>query len=309
VIRRVLLSVSRSDRLKEVVSGAPVSRGVVRRFVAGESAADAVAASKALVSDGRLVTIDHLGEDTLDLAQAEAARDAYLQLLALLSQARLTAGAEVSVKLSAVGQALPGDGEKIALEHARQICSAAASVGTTVTLDMEDHTTTDATLAALADLRRDFPSTGAVLQAYLFRTEADCRDLAHAGSRVRLCKGAYKEPESVAYQDKGDVDRAYVRCLKTLMAGQGYPMVASHDPRLVEIAGALAVRHDRAKGSYEYQMLYGVRPEEQRRLAGQGEKMRVYLPFGDQWYGYLVRRMAEKPANLGLFLRSLTSKS
>ena len=309
MIRRVLLSVSRSDRLKEVVSGAPVSRGVVRRFVAGESAADAVAASKALVSDGRLVTIDHLGEDTLDLAQAEATRDAYLQVLSLLSEARLTAGAEVSVKLSAVGQALPGDGEKVALEHARQICSAAASVGTTVTLDMEDHTTTDATLAALADLRRDFPSTGAVLQAYLFRTEADCRDLAHAGSRVRLCKGAYKEPESVAYQDKGDVDRAYVRCLKTLMAGQGYPMVASHDPRLVEIAGALAVRHDRAKGSYEYQMLYGVRPEEQQRLAGQGEKMRVYLPYGDQWYGYMVRRMAEKPANLGLFLRSLTSKS
>ena len=309
MIRRVLLSVSRSDRLKEVVSGAPVSRGVVRRFVAGESAADAVTASKALVSDGRLVTIDHLGEDTLDLAQAEATRDAYLQLLALLSQARLTAGAEVSVKLSAVGQALAGDGEKIALEHARQICSAAASVGTTVTLDMEDHTTTDATLAALAELRRDFPSTGAVLQAYLYRTEADCRDLSHAGSRVRLCKGAYKEPESVAYQEKGDVDRSYVRCLKTLMAGQGYPMVASHDPRLVEIAGALAVRHDRAKGSYEYQMLYGVRPEEQKRLAGQGEKMRVYLPYGDQWYGYLVRRMAEKPANLGLFLRSLTSKS
>jgi len=309
VIRRVLLSVSRSDRLKEVVSGAPVSRGVVRRFVAGESAADAVTASKALVSDGRLVTIDHLGEDTLDLAQAEATRDAYLQVLSLLSEGRLTAGAEVSVKLSAVGQALPGDGEKVALEHARQICSAAASAGTTVTLDMEDHTTTDATLAALAELRRDFPSTGAVLQAYLYRTEADCHDLAKAGSRVRLCKGAYKEPESVAYQDQRDVDRSYVRCLKILMAGQGYPMVATHDPRLVEIAGALAVRHDRAKGSYEYQMLYGVRPEEQKRLAGQGEKMRVYLPYGDQWYGYMVRRMAEKPANLGLFLRSLTSKS
>ena len=309
MIRRVLLSVSRSDRLKEVVSGAPVSRGVVRRFVAGESAADAVTASKALVSDGRLVTIDHLGEDTLDLAQAEATRDAYLQVLSLLSEARLTAGAEVSVKLSAVGQALPGDGEKVALEHARQICSAAASAGTTVTLDMEDHTTTDATLAALTELRRDFPSTGAVLQAYLYRTEADCRDLAKAGSRVRLCKGAYKEPESVAYQDQRDVDRSYVRCLKILMAGQGYPMVATHDPRLVEIAGALAVRHDRAKGSYEYQMLYGVRPEEQKRLAGQGEKMRVYLPYGDQWYGYMVRRMAEKPANLGLFLRSLTSKS
>src|SRR5664279_500718 len=263
-MRRVLLSVSRSDRLKGAVSRAPVSRGVVRRFVAGETAEDAVRATRELVTDGRLVTIDHLGEDTLDLTQAEATRDAYLLLLRLLSEARLTAGAEVSIKLSALGQALPGDGEKIALEHARQICSAAASAGTTVTLDMEDHTTTDSTL-----------------QAYLFRTEGDCRDLAHAGSRVRLCKGAYKEPETVAYQDKNEVDRSYVRCLKILMAGQGYPMVASHDPRLVEIAGALAVRHDRAKGSYEYQMLYGVRPEEQKRLAKQGEKMRVYLPYGD----------------------------
>ena len=308
-MRRVLLSVSRSDRLKGAVSRAPVSRGVVRRFVAGETAEDAVRATRELVADGRLVTIDHLGEDTLDLAQAEATRDAYLTLLRLLAEARLTAGAEVSVKLSAVGQALPGDGEKIALEHARQICSSAATAGTTVTLDMEDHTTTDSTLEVLCELRRDFPSTGAVLQSYLFRTEADCRDLAHAGSRVRLCKGAYKEPESVAHQEDADVDRAYVRCLKILMAGQGYPMVASHDPRLVEIAGALAVRHDRAKGSYEYQMLYGVRPDEQRRLAKQGEKMRVYLPYGDEWYGYLVRRMAEKPANLALFLRSLTSKS
>ena len=308
-MRRVLLSVSRSDRLKGAVSRAPVSRGVVRRFVAGETAEDAVRATRELVADGRLVTIDHLGEDTLDLAQAEATRDAYLTLLRLLAEARLTAGAEVSVKLSAVGQALPGDGEKIALEHARQICSSAATAGTTVTLDMEDHTTTDSTLEVLRELRRDFPSTGAVLQSYLFRTEADCRDLAHAGSRVRLCKGAYKEPESVAHQEDADVDRAYVRCLKILMAGQGYPMVASHDPRLVEIAGALAVRHDRAKGSYEYQMLYGVRPEEQKRLAKQGEKMRVYLPYGDEWYGYLVRRMAEKPANLALFLRSLTSKS
>jgi len=125
---------------------------------------------------------------------------------------------------------------------------------------------------------------------------------------VRLCKGAYDEPESVAYRDRGEVDRSYVRCLKVLMAGQGYPMVATHDPRLVEIAGALAIRHDRAKGSYEYQMLYGVRPDEQRRLAEQGERVRVYLPYGDEWYGYLVRRMAERPQNLALFVRSLVSK-
>ena len=124
---------------------------------------------------------------------------------------------------------------------------------------------------------------------------------------MRLCKGAYKEPESVAYAAKADVDKAYVRCLRILMSGQGYPMVASHDPRLIDIAGALAVRAGRAKGSYEYQMLYGVRPDEQRRLAAAGEKMRVYVPYGQDWYGYMMRRMAEKPANLGLFLKSLSS--
>jgi proline dehydrogenase len=308
VVRRVLLSLSASERAKQIVAGVPMSRDVVRRYVAGEATEDAVRATGELVTDGLLVTIDHLGEDTTDVDLAQHARDAYLALLGQLADAELTAGAEVSVKLSAVGQALPGDGEKVALEHARQICAAAAGVGTTVTLDMEDHTTTDATLDILTELRRDFPSTGAVLQSYLHRTEDDCRALAQAGSRVRLCKGAYREPESVAYQSRSEVDRAYVRCLKVLMAGEGYPMVATHDPRLVEIAGALAIRHDRAKGSYEYQMLYGVRPDEQRRLAGQGEKVRVYLPYGDQWYGYLVRRMAEKPANLALFVRSLISK-
>jgi proline dehydrogenase len=308
VIRRTLLSVSRSQRIKNLASAAPISRDVVKRFVAGETADDAVVATRALVDDGRLVTIDHLGEDTLDVAQADATREAYLLLLRELSKAGLTGGAEVSVKLSAVGQALPGDGEKVALENARAICAAATEEGTTVTLDMEDHTTTDSTLGILADLRKDFPQTGAVLQAYLYRTEGDCRDLAHAGSRVRLCKGAYKEPESAAWQDKADVDRSYVRCLKVLMAGEGYPMVASHDPRLVEIAGALAVRHDREKGSYEYQMLYGVRPDEQRRLAADGEKMRVYVPYGEDWYGYMVRRMAEKPANMALFFKALTSK-
>ena len=189
---------------------------------------------------GLLVSLDRLGEDTLDLHQATDTRDAYLRLLELLAAGGLTSGAEVSVKLSAVGQALPGDGEKVALENARAICEAAHAAGTTVTLDMEDHTTTDSTLGILRELRPDFPETGAVLQAYLHRTEADCRDLAYAGSRVRLCKGAYKEPESVAFQGKRDVDRAYVRALKVLMAGEGYPMLATHDPRLVAITEDLA---------------------------------------------------------------------
>jgi proline dehydrogenase len=147
-----------------------------------------------------------------------------------------------------------------------------------------------------------------VLQARLRRTEGDCRDLAYAGSRVRLCKGAYVEPDSVAFQEPGEVDRAYVRGMKILLAGEGYPMLATHDPRLIEIAGSLAARFRREQGSYEYQMLYGVRPAEQRRLVRAGEKVRVYVPYGDEWYGYLIRRLAERPSNLWLFMRSVASK-
>ena len=310
VLRQGLMQLAKSGRMRDLIERAPVSRDVVRRFVAGDSTGDVVRVATELDLTGRTSTIDHLGEDTLDLRQAQATRDAYLSLLAALSAADLTQGgrAEVSIKLSALGQALPGDGAKIALDHAREICQAAAAAGTTVTLDMEDHTTTDAVLETLRELRQDFPSVGAVLQAYLRRTEADCRDLAYEGSRVRLCKGAYDEPESVAFRDKDDVDRAFVRCLKVLMAGHGYPMIASHDPRLVEITGALAHKQDRASDTYEYQMLYGIRPEEQKRIADRGDNMRVYLPYGQEWYGYLMRRMAERPANTMFFLRSLATK-
>jgi proline dehydrogenase len=299
---------ARSDRVKELVTTLPVSGGIVNRYVPGESTVSAVEATQRLVDDGLHVTLDFLGEDTLDREQADATVAAYVELLGALSDQGLARNAEVSVKLSAVGQALPGEGEKIALDNARTICHAARNAGTTVTLDMEDHTTTDSTLGILRELRKDFPETGAVLQAYLHRTEADCRDLAYEGSRVRLCKGAYNEPESVAFQDRQAVAQSYVRCLKVLMAGQGYPMVASHDPRLVAIAGALASRNGRVQGSYEYQMLFGIRPDEQRRLAREGEKVRVYVPYGQEWYGYLMRRLAERPSNLGFFLRSLISK-
>jgi proline dehydrogenase len=310
VLRQGMLQLSKSGRVRGLVERAPMSREVVRRFVAGDSTVDAVNAARALDLTGRRSTIDHLGEDTLDLRQAQDTRDAYLSLLSALCKAGLTQGgrAEVSLKLSALGQSLPSDGAKIALDHALQICQGAANAGTTVTLDMEDHTTTDATLEALRELRQDFPFVGAVLQTYLHRTEADCRDLAYEGSRVRLCKGAYKEPESVAIQGKAEVDRAFVRCTKVLMAGKGYPMIASHDPRMVEIAGALAHKHHRAPGSFEYQMLYGIRPEEQKRIADRGDQLRVYIPYGQEWYGYLIRRMAERPANTIFFLRSLATK-
>jgi proline dehydrogenase len=308
LFRQPLLVLSRSDKVKSLVTAMPVSGGIVARYVPGESTEEAVDATGKLIESGLHVTLDHLGEDTFDREQADAIVQAYLDLLAALSDRGLSRNSEVSVKLSAVGQALADNGEKVALENTRTICLAARNAGTTVTLDMEDHTTTDSTLDILRELRKDFPETGAVLQSYLHRTEADCRDLAYEGSRVRLCKGAYSEPESVAFQDKHDVDRSYVRCLKVLMAGQGYPMVATHDPRMVDIAGALATRNGRSQGSYEYQMLFGIRPDEQRRLAEAGEKVRVYVPYGEQWYGYLMRRLAERPSNLRFFLRSLVSK-
>jgi len=308
LLRQPLLLLARSERVKNLVTRMPVSAGIVRSYVPGEAAANAVDATARLVGDDLRVTLDYLGEDTLDADQAEATVRAYLDLLAALSARGLTRHAEVSVKLSAIGQALPQHGHKIALENARTICRAARNAGTTVTLDMEDHTTTDATLATLRELRKDFPETGAVVQAYLHRTEADCRALAYEGSRVRLCKGAYDEPDSVAFQSRTDVDRSYIRCLKVLMAGQGYPMIATHDPRIVAIASSLASRYGRGAGSYEFQMLYGTRPDEQRRLADAGETVRVYIPYGTEWYGYLMRRLAERPQNLTFFVRSLISK-
>jgi proline dehydrogenase len=309
ILRQPLLLLARSAAVKQLVSTMPVSAGIVRSYVPGETTESAVEATAGLADAGLLTTLDFLGEDTLDADQAEATVRAYLDLLQQLSARGLTRGAEVSVKLSAIGQFLPENGHKIALENARTICRAARNAGTTVTLDMEDHTTTDSTLAILRELRKDFPETGAVLQAMLHRTEADCRALAHEGSRVRLCKGAYLEPENVAFQDRLEIDKSYVRCLKALLAGEGYPMIATHDPRMIEIASSLASRYGRTPGTYEFQMLFGTRPEEQRRLAALGERVRVYVPYGTEWYGYLMRRLAERPQNLSFFVRSLISKT
>ncbi|MER7398737.1 proline dehydrogenase family protein [Streptomyces sp. NPDC000151] len=303
----VILAAARSDKMRRLVSAAPVTRPVVDRFVAGETLGDTVPAVRSLADSGLEVTLDVLGEDITDPAQALRNRDAYLELVEGLTPLGLGTRAEMSVKLSAFGQALPG-GHELALKNVTPVVEAAAAIGTTVTLDMEDHTTVDSTLAVLGELRERFPQTGAVLQSYLFRTEDDCRALAGEGSRVRLVKGAYKEPATVAFQDKAEVDKAYVRCLKILMAGEGYPMVGSHDPRMVAIAQDLAFRAGRKNEDYEFQMLYGIREGEYRRLAAEGHRMRVYIAYGTDWYGYFMRRLAERPANLAFFARSLLTR-
>jgi proline dehydrogenase len=308
-MQKALLAASSRPGLRRAVTGNPATRRVVDRFVAGESLDDALAAVRALAADGVLVTLDHLGEDITTRAEAEHSRDAYVALLAGLAPLGLGPGAEVSVKLSAFGQSLPDGGQDLALELVRPVVEAASAMGSTVTLDMEDHRTIDSTLAVLADLRKEHPGTGAVLQAMLFRTEEDAKALAVSGSRIRLVKGAYNEPSTVAHRRKKDVDAAYARCLEILMAGPGYPMVGSHDPALISLAHELAAQHSRAADSWEVQMLYGIRPEEQRRLAAAGTRVRAYVPYGVDWYAYFMRRLAERPANVRFFLRSLVSKS
>jgi proline dehydrogenase len=308
VLQKALLAASRRPGLRRAVVGNPATRRVVDRFVPGESLDDALAAVRALAADGVQVTLDYLGEDITDRSQAVHNRDAYLALLQGLAALELGSAAEVSVKLSAFGQTLP-DGHDVALELVRPVVEAATAMNTTVTLDMEDHRTVDSTLAALAELRKEHPGTGAVLQAMLHRTEEDAKALAVSGSRVRLVKGAYDEPAEVAFQKKKDVDAAYLRILEILMAGPGYPMIGSHDPAIIARAHELAAQHSRAADSWEVQMLYGIRPEEQRRLAAGGTRVRAYVPYGGDWYGYFMRRLAERPANVRFFLRSLISKS
>ncbi|WP_346777516.1 proline dehydrogenase family protein [Rhodococcus sp. HNM0563] len=312
-LRPVILTAAKSDAVRRVVTAAPPTRRIVDRFVAGNTRADAVTVAAHLLGSGRGVSVDHLGENTLDVGQARAIVEEYRDLLTDLGKLEeLTpetfGGApavEVSVKLTALGLSLGSDGSKIALDHAREICAAAQNVGAWVSIDAEDHTVTDDTLAIVRELRIDFPDVGAVVQAYLRRTEGDCRELSGPWSRVRLCKGAYDEPESVAYRDRAEVDASYLRCLQILMGGDGYPMVASHDPAVVTAVDPLAAVAGRGRGDFEHQMLFGIRDGEQVRLAGAGRRVRVYVPYGSQWYGYLMRRLAERPANLRFFLQSL----
>jgi proline dehydrogenase len=312
VARPVILAAARSDGLRRTAERMPVTRRVVHRFVPGESVDDALTSVSALRDSRRFVSIDYLGEDVTDSDAADTTVRAYVDLLEALGQRREVVDGprplEVSLKLSALGQALPRDGEKIALENAHTICSKARDLGAWVTVDAEDHTTTDSTLSIVRELRADFGWLGTVLQAYLKRTQGDCEEFAASGARIRLCKGAYDEPASVAYRDGDEVTDAYLRCLRVLMAGEGYPMVASHDPVVIDAVPGLAREFSRGVEDFEYQMLFGIRDAEQRRLADEGNNVRVYVPFGSQWYGYFVRRLAERPANLSFFLRALAER-
>ncbi|MDG3009698.1 proline dehydrogenase [Rhodococcus sp. D2-41] len=302
MLRSLLLTASASPRCKGFVEHSRLSRPVVARFVAGNDLDQAIAAARAVVTD-RFASLDLLGEATVHRAAADRTAQSYVALVHRIGAEGLAGRVEVSVKLTALGLALP-DGRGIALEHAREVCAAARDAGTTVTVDMEQYPYVDATLQTVRELRADFPDVGAVLQAYLRRTEADCRDLSGPSSRIRLCKGAYDEGASVAFRSRAQIDGSYRRCLRILMSGKGYPMVATHDPALITFAGELAEAYGRDRSEFEHQMLYGIRPRAQTTLAATGLRVRVYIPFGNAWYPYFMRRLGERPANLAFFLRS-----
>ena len=303
MIRRVLLAAARGERARELVTATSVARRVAARFVAGERPADALDVVRVLAADGITATVDWLAPPAASVAAAREATVAYLGLLDLAQDAGLAAGLDVSVRLAALGRSVPYGGEKICYEDALEICARAAALGATVTLDAQEHTSVGPALDLLADLRRDFPLTGTALQAHLRRTPEDCRDLAGTACRVRLHAGADGAPRQGALTRRRDLDASFTRCLETLLAGGGYPMVATHDPGLLAVAARLATEHRRAPDSFEYQLAHGVRPHEQLRLVSRGARVRVRLPYGADWYPYLLRRLADRPAKHASFAR------
>ena len=313
-LRPAILAAAGSVRMKRAITGFPVTAEVVHRFVAGENRADLAPVVGELLGSGRMVSVDFLGEYTTERSMADDAVAEYLALIDDLARwnrwqsAQTVAPVEVSVKLSALGQSLGLAGPEIATANLRTLCERAQQAGVWITVDAEDHTTTETTESTVHMMRADYPWLAVATQTYLRRAEDRCRIAAAEGARIRLCKGAYREPEFVAYQRAADVDESYLRCLELLMAGPGYPMVATHDPVMITAAHDMAGRNGRAPGDFEFQMLYGIRSLEQRRLAEDGHAVRVYIPYGNQWYGYLMRRLAERPANLGFFLRALAER-
>jgi proline dehydrogenase len=301
MVSTILVRASESRRLAALASDNRLAQRVARRFVAGEDLAEGIEAARELVTAGRTVSLDLVGEHVSDLADADRAARDYAEAIAAIGAAELAAG--ISVKPSQLGSTFALDA---ATEHLRTLASATGRLGVHLTLDMEDHTTTDATVELVEKLHADgHDHVGCAVQSYLHRTPDDVARLNAIGASLRLCKGAYAEPESIAHQSRDAVDRAFADLATALLQHGTYPRFATHDHRLISHVRAEARRLDRDPSSYEFQMLYGVRPELQQRLVDAGEHLCIYVPYGSAWYAYFVRRLAERPANLAFFLRAL----
>jgi proline dehydrogenase len=306
MLRNVFIKLSNVPQAQPVLARVPVAGGVARRFVAGETVDDAVAAARALNGAGLNVSLDFLGESVTTMAEAGRAADVYLRVLERIGAGGLRAN--VSIKLTQFGLDVDAEG---CLRLARQVAARAREAGTFLRVDMEGTPHTDRTLALVRAIHADGAPVGTVLQAYLYRTEDDLNALAGQGVRIRLCKGAYQEPADRAFPKKADVDANYVRLTHMLLdhardaapadpEGRTPPLaaLATHDERMIAAARDYVARRKIAADRYEFQMLYGVRRELQERLAREGCAVRTYVPFGTHWYPYFMRRLAERPANL-----------
>jgi proline dehydrogenase len=303
VLKATLLKAAASPRLKRQVIANPVAWRVARRFIAGNQLDDAERVIHELNSRGVSVALDHLGENTESEGQAHAAAAAYLAALDRVQDEGLDAN--ISVKLTALGLDI---GPDLAAEEADRVAARGKEVGAMVGVDMESHVYVDRTLELVEVLKRSYDGVGVCLQSYLHRTPEDLARLNRLAIPVRLVKGAYQEPPEVALQRKAEVDAAYARQLDTLVRDNAYPMVATHDERLVRLTKTLVAKHRRDRSTFEFQMLYGVRRDLQEQVVAEGYRLRVYVPYGDQWYPYLMRRLAERPANLYFFLSNLVKR-
>lgn len=277
-----------------------LSRKLSKRFVAGETLEEALAVARRLNGEGITVTLDHLGESVTSLEEAAAARDVYLRTLDAIHQSGIQGN--VSLKLTQFGLDLSTEQ---CLANVDRLVGRAREVNSFVRIDMESSEYTDRTLGIVTELYARHGAAGTVIQAYLRRSRADIERLNAAGIRVRLCKGAYLEPQSVAFPHKADVDRSYRELAELLLLKGTYPALATHDEAMIEHARRFALEHQISRDRFEFQMLYGIRRDLQRRLVAEGWRVRLYVPFGRAWYPYYMRRLAERPANVFFILRNL----
>lgn len=301
IVRSVLLFLSRQRQLRRWAETSPFAEKLARRFIAGNDLDRALTAARKIHSGGLRVTLDHLGENVTSLAEAAASRDEALRELSALSAASLEAN--VSIKLTQFGLDL--DPAACERNVAAVAAAARALPGGFVRVDMEASEYTDRTLSIVKEVHREFGSIGTVIQSYLHRSEADVADLNQRGIRVRLCKGAYLEPATIAYPDKSGVDANYLRLMRTLLADGVYPAIATHDEAMIRATRAFATAQKIPADRFEFQMLYGIRRDLQRKLVAAGYRVRLYVPYGEAWYPYFMRRLAERPANVLFMARNL----
>lgn len=300
LLRRFILFLSGSAAARQLAVRFPPTRRVARRFVAGETLEDALRVTRELRAEGFYVSLDLLGENVDGLGEAEAATQEVLRAVAALKSEGLTSN--LSVKLTQLGL---DESPEVAKANLRRIAEATVDTDMVVRVDMEGSGYTETTVNLVLELHRDFPNVATVLQSYLYRTTDDVGRLNRDGVAVRLCKGAYHEPPEVAFQEKAAVDEAYLRAAEELLTHGSYPAIATHDEAMIQGVLEIVRRLGLDRDAFEFQMLYGIRQDRQKELLAEGWNVRLYVPYGESWYPYFMRRLAERPANLWFLLTAL----